>query len=186
MQYLECHLKQWAERDLDGLIKKGHTIQHRLTRKYNQPKSSEQRARTFAKLMIESKVRAALRLIDDDNNGGPLELDRLIECEGSNAKTVREILLKKHPSKKPSKQSSIITVVPEIADLHPVLFDRIDGALIHSTALKMTGAAGPSGLDAIAWKRLCSSFKSVSDELCDTLASLARRICSSFVDPKGL
>ena len=41
----------------------------------------------------------------------------------------------------------------------------------------MDGAAGPSGLDAAAWKRLRTSFKAASSELCDT---------TSFVDPKGL
>ena len=32
-------------------------------------------------------------------------------------------------------------------ELHPVLFDQIDGTLIRSTVQKMDGAAGPSGLD---------------------------------------
>ena len=50
----------------------------------------------------------------------------------------------------------------------------------------MDGAAGPSGLDAAAWKRLCTSFKTASADLCDSLASTAKRICSCYVDPKGL
>ena len=50
----------------------------------------------------------------------------------------------------------------------------------------MDGAAGPSGLDAAAWKRLCTSFKSASTELCDTLAAVARRLSTCFVDPSGL
>lgn len=131
-------------------------------------------------------MRAALRLIADDSNGGPLRLDSVIDCESSNFEMVREVLLKKHPPKQPPKQSSIIAAVPEITGPHPVLFDRIDGPLIRSTALRVDGAAGPSGLGAAAWKRLCTSFKSASAELCDSLASLARRICSCFVDPKGL
>ena len=36
------------------------------------------------------------------------------------------------------------------------------------------------------WRRLCTSFKSASDDLCHSLALLARRLCVSFVDPKGL
>ena len=50
----------------------------------------------------------------------------------------------------------------------------------------MDGASGPSGLDAAAWKRLCTSFKTASTDLCEALASTARRICSSYVDPRGL
>ena len=33
---------------------------------------------------------------------------------------------------------------------------------------------------------MCTSFKSASTDLCDALASTARRICSCIVDPKGL
>ena len=56
---------------------------------------------------------------------------------------------------------------------HPVLFDKIDGLLIRSTVLRMDGAAGPSGLDAAAWKRMCTSFKSASTDLCKALAAIA-------------
>ena len=38
------------------------------------------------------------------------------------------------------------------------MFEVIDGKLIRSTVLKMDGAAGPSGLDATAWKRMCTSL----------------------------
>jgi len=67
-----------------------------------------------------------------------------------------------------------------------VLFDRIDGDAIQSTALKTDGAAGPSGLDAAAWRRLCTSFKSSSSELCDALAAAGGRICTTYVDPSSL
>ena len=50
----------------------------------------------------------------------------------------------------------------------------------------MDGAAGPSNLDAVAWKQLLTSFKSASTELCDTIASVAGRLSTSFVDPSRL
>ena len=50
----------------------------------------------------------------------------------------------------------------------------------------MDGAAGLSGLDATSWKRLCTSFKSASIDLCESLAATARRICTCYVDPRGL
>ena len=50
----------------------------------------------------------------------------------------------------------------------------------------MDGAAGPSGLDSSAWKRLCSSFSSLSMDLCNVLAALARKLGSSYVDPVSL
>ena len=57
---------------------------------------------------------------------------------------------------------------------------------MRTVVLKMDGAAGPSGIDAAGWKRLCTSFRTHSADLCDALASLAKRICTTYVDPKGL
>lgn len=52
--------------------------------------------------------------------------------------------------------------------------------------LRTTGAAGPSGLDAASWRRLCTSFKSTSNDLCHSLAITAQRLCTKFVDPSAI
>ena len=144
----------------------------------------------FAKLMMEGRVKAALRLISNDNNGGPLDVDSHVESGSSptTLETVREALLKKHPPKQPPKPSVIIFPGTHMHEPHPVLFETIDGPLIRRTILRMDGAAGPSGLYRCCclWKRLCTSFKAASADLCEALASVARCICSSYVDPSGL
>ncbi|CAB3988779.1 Hypothetical predicted protein, partial [Paramuricea clavata] len=53
-------------------------------------------------------------------------------------------------------------------------------------ALHTHGAAGPSGVDAYAWRRLCLSFKSASNSLCIALADIGRRIATTNVNPEGL
>ena len=70
--------------------------------------------------------------------------------------------------------------------VHPVIFDSIQAKTIRSAALHTNGAAGPSGIDARGWRRLCCSFKSASDDLCHSLALLTRRLCKEFVDPDGI
>ena len=62
----------------------------------------------------------------------------------------------------------------------------MDGDAIRQASLCTNGATGPSGLDALAWKRLCCSFKSAFNNLCTVLASVGRRIASTYVDPEGL
>ena len=99
----------------------------------------------------------------------------------SNPATVREVLKEKHPQRRQPKSSAIITA--QATEPHPILYDKIDGHLIHSIALKMDGSAGPSGLDVAAWKRLCTSYKIASTDLCNALASATRRICTELVDP---
>ena len=53
-------------------------------------------------------------------------------------------------------------------------------------ALKCSGAAGPSGLDASDWRRLCTGFQNKPLDLCNSLASVARRISTEFIDPSGI
>ena len=53
-------------------------------------------------------------------------------------------------------------------------------------ALRSSGSAGPSGMDAATLKCLRNSFKSSSNLLCDALASFARRLAFECVDPKGV
>ncbi len=72
----------------------------------------------------------------------------------------------------PATPDCIIDGIPP--DVHPVIFDSNDAALnIRSSA---------AGLDAYAWRRLCTSFKGASNSLCQSLALTARRLCSDFVD----
>ena len=181
--HLDHRLKLWTNGDFAALLAEGRTIQHHLNTSRNQSqRSSNQTAQAFAKLMMEGKVRAALRLISEDSSGGMLSLDSQVAPDSE--ETVREALMKKHPPAEPLTKSALLT--GEISEPHPILFDAIDGELIQSTALRTEGAAGPSGLDAAAWRRMCSSFKTCSTELCDALAAVARRICSSYVDPSSL
>ena len=58
--------------------------------------------------------------------------------------------------------------------------------LIANTALQTSGAAGLSGLDAYARRRLCTAFHSASTSLCQSLAEVAKRLCSALLDPMSL
>ena len=57
---------------------------------------------------------------------------------------------------------------------------------IRSASLRTTGAAGPSGLNATAWPRLCCSFKLASVALCSALAAVGHHVCTAAVHPDGL
>ena len=125
-------------------------------------------------MMMEGKVCATLRIVTDSNGGSILPLDKVIDVENNNVETVRGVLMKKHPHKQPPRPPSLIEPDSPPPEPHPVMFEVIDGQLIRSMILKMDGAAGPSCLDAAAWKRMCSSFKTASADLCESLANTAR------------
>ena len=66
------------------------------------------------------------------------------------------------------------------------VFDCLNGDLICRTVIRVEGSAGPSGVDALGWRRLCTSFRTASSDLCHSLASVARHISTSFIDPDTL
>jgi len=83
----------------------------------------------------------------------------------------------------------MILINPNITTLqsfHPIIFDCLDSSLLHCTTIRIEGSAGPSGVDALGWRHLCTSFQSASLDLCHSLASVARHISTLFIDPDAL
>ena len=94
--HLDRRLRMWASGDINTLMLECRTIQGQLTTRARNNETAS-KARTFAKLMMEGKVRAALRTITTTANGGVLSL----------TKEVREALIKKHLPKQ-----QMVPVVP--------------------------------------------------------------------------
>ena len=70
---------------------------------------------------------------------------------------------------------------PELPE--PVIFGAITAETIAKAAAKVKGAHGPSGGDAENWKRQLCSFGPASVSLCDSIAAVTRRLCTTFLDP---
>ena len=174
-------LKKWQDGDIDQLLHECHTIQSRLRSSKNDNQGGGKMAQSFEKLVAVGNIKAALRLITEHDHGGCLSLDA-IQPDG---RSVKDHLLDKHPPSKPVDPTAISDMPPATAP-HPIVFDQIDGPLIRSTVQQMSGSAGPSGLNAKEWKKLCSSFHRASDDLCQAIAKLTRRLCSTYVDPCGI
>ena len=118
-----------------------------------------------------------MAMLSDGHTGGLHSLN-----DGLNGKTIRDILKEKNPQAARLNCDNIIQ--GEV--LYPALFTGITRDIIKSAALNTQGAAGPSGIAADEWRRMCTSFKATSDALCDALASCAKRIASEYIDPASL
>ena len=150
------------------MLNEGHTIQNRcfkrtptISRSSSKHQSQPDLARKFAKLMFREKYGAASALLSEEKTSGVL---------GEN-----DALKSKHPSAQCLNQEAI----PPLPN--PVMFVRIDADSIRHAAKGTTGAAGPSGLDAHNWRRICT-FKEASDDLFHSLALLAHTLCTQVVD----
>ena len=179
---LQRRLSLWEKGDIAELLKEGRAIQwsiwgSRLPRNGN---DDVRVARKFSSLMMEGKVRAALQLLNKETEVGPLRLEDVM---GESGRTVRDILKDKHPHLEPPNALLSMTANH---DFHPFLFDSITPEAIRKSALMTEGSAGPSGMDALCWRRLCTAFEEKSNDLCSAIAAFAKRICTSYVDPLSL
>ena len=70
-------------------------------------------------------------------------------------------------------------------DIPDLVYQKINGELVREAALRTKGSGGPSGVDANGFKRnwACKSFKRSSINLCESIATLTRRLCTEFGDP---
>ena len=111
--------------------------------------------------------------------GRILNLNDPAHCDNPIPPTIREILISK-----PAHPNCILDEEPQKA--HPVIFESLDTNGVCSAALRVNGVAGPSGLDAHEWRHLHTCHKGASRELCACLATIARRICSFYIDPSSI
>ena len=115
-------------------------------------------AHTFSKLMFQGKISAANDLLATGSKGGVLKAGDIVDLDDQGEKFVLDILRSKHPSTSPAPAQAFKFGSATPSPVHPVIFEQIAASMIPSAALNTKGAAGPSGLDAYCWRRLCSAF----------------------------
>ena len=162
-------LKLWREGDFEKLMVEGRTLQRYLKKSPTYPStfnhSSEKSALQFANKIFNGNLRDALRLLSDEDRGGVLNTSDMISNDDTTV-TVLDVLKNKHPQGKAAPRDALV--------------------FFRSTALRTSGSAGPSGLDAKTWRSMCTSYGKESDDLCHSLVLMARLLASSLVDPGGL
>ena len=134
--------------------------------------------------MTQGKVKAALRLLSDKEKGTQLQLDIQI-CHENNSLPPLYVM----SSSRNILNLQIQRLISQSSTLpipHPVICDTPNGTTIHNAAVCTTGSAGPTGVDAKRWRHLCTSFQSASANLCARLASVARKLFTTYVDPQSI
>ncbi len=181
---LKRRLKVWKAGNIEDLLRECRAIQQHLQAQSAAHKHDDNVLRGFTRMMLLGNVRGALRVLSSSKSGGVLPLSSVVDSNGT---TVKDVLREKHP---PAAEVSLDALVDEdyvsSATFHPVLFEKITASVIRNAALRTEGSAGPSGIDASGWRRLCTSFHGASNSLCNSLASMTRRLCTDYVDPSSL
>ena len=170
----ECLTKRlalWKDGQIDKLLREGRMIQARI----GKSKKSEppDRAKIFAKLVMEGQINSAMRSLSEEGNGGVLPLSDDVMLQ----------LRQKHPEAEEAKIGTLLR--GPVQEVIESLFIPINGQMVREAALRTKGSGGPSGVDANGFKRTlaCKSFKKSSTALCEALATLTKTLCTEFVDP---
>ena len=149
----ECLTKRlalWKEGEIESLLREGRAIQNRIrkTKRANPP----DKAKIFAKLVMQGQINSALRFLSDDDYGGVLTL----------TDDVMRQLHEKHPEAQDAKLGSIL--FGPVEEVHDSLYQQINGEMIREAALRTKESGGPSSVDANGFKRIltCKSFKKSS------------------------
>ena len=125
---------------------------------------------------MEGQINSAPRYLSADDSGGVLPLTDDV---------VRQ-LREKHTDAQRAKRSKLGSLLfGPVEDIPDSVYQEIKGELVREAALRTEGSGGPSGVDANGFKRIlaCKSFKRSSINLCESIATLTRRLCTEFVDP---
>ena len=167
-------LEAWRAGRFEELLEEGRAIQVRLPTTQN----NTGWRKGFVRLMLSGRSSAAMRLLRKGSYNGVLKLDECIEDE-----KVRDILRQKHPSPTAANEEFIESAPLPGSQLgHSVLFEGIDSETITKAVMATHGSAGPSGLDANAWRQLLTGYRP-SQQLAEAIAGFARRISTELVDP---
>ena len=181
VEALERRLRAWRKGDIQGFMMECRTIQQHLKPiRKGDFQESEQNARIFSKLVLEGKVHSAMRFLSEKQGGGVLDLDDCVDDHGR--RTVLDLLEEKHPTARPADADALITTTEAPPEVHPILFQQqLTGMQIRRAALRTQGSAGPFGVDAVGWRRMCTGFNRESTDLCKAIAAVGRRLSTDLV-----
>ena len=169
---VQQRIDSWNSGKLQDLVKESQYLQSHLQNQSHQPQHS---AKIFARLMMQGKVHAALRVVSGSQGGVAKPSDEVLRK-----------LKEKHPPAAPTDHTVILP--GDFEKVPDSVWEKIDGHMIRSIALNSKGAGGWSGLDSDDMRQLlCSkNYGKISESFCDAVADMTKRLCRVFVDPESL
>ena len=164
---IERRLALWRQGDLNMLMKEIRFIQDRFVNS-KRARSVEDISRTFPKLVFQGKLMAAIKLLDKESSSGLLNLSDEVLAQ----------LKEKHPVPAEIEEECLLHGPVDLVAPGIKLFDLINEQRIFDSALKTTGSAGPSRMDAELYRRLlCSkNFAAEGKTLREEIATLTRNL----------
>jgi hypothetical protein len=140
---ITTRLDAWEASKHDMLVQDAERTALAQLARVRGTETPEQRAKTFARLVLQGKLRTAVRWVTDREKGGVLFPDDLDKKTGDR---VIDALKAKHPDARVPDASELedYEEVPDLVDLD------ITAEVVEKVARRLSGSAGPGGTDAQA------------------------------------
>ena len=161
----------WDDGNISELLYESTTIQERLSNG-NDEMNIVKISSKFKDLMQKGNVNGALKLLTNNMSNGILPL----------TDETLQLLHAKHPESKEATPDVLLQ--GPIQQVHQVVYDDIDEALVMKAAMKTKGGSGPSGLDADGWRRILvsNSFGNCASNLWKAVAKFIKKLCAKQIE----
>ena len=172
---VERRLALWRQGDLNMPKQEIRFIQDRFVNS-ERSRSFEDISKTFAKLVFQGKLTAAIKLLDKESSSAFLNLSEEVLAQ----------LKERHPL--PAEIEEECLLHGPVDPVPPGIYDLISEQSIFDSALKTKVSAGPSGMDAELYRRiLCSkNFAAEGKTLREEIATLTRNLLKFNYHPSLL
>ena len=94
---IEGRLRDWREKKYDMLVQDTVRTSLSLIQDIKGGMTEEQIGKRFTKMVLEGKIRQAVRFVTERRQGGALSADDRVKGKDGTESTVLEVLLSKHP-----------------------------------------------------------------------------------------
>ncbi|CEM26622.1 unnamed protein product [Vitrella brassicaformis CCMP3155] len=168
-------LEMWQEGQVEELVCEAERLDQQFPT--TQPRLDDASVyRIFNKLMLEGKVRAAVRFVNERGGGGVLHPSAQAEKRPPGV-TVLDVLREKHP---PQQQPHEEAFLP-CDNLPPLIDVDITDSTVERAARSLSGSAGPTGGDANFWQTFLLRYDAKSGRLRTAVASLISTLANTIV-----
>ena len=150
----------------------------------NLPRSSgkmteDKEAKIFSNLVLQRRLREAVRFITDRQGGGVMGPDEPADGD-PNGRSVFEILLQKHPEQRVPLEEDFLECdvlrIPHLVDI------EVTSSHVEQAAKKISGSAGISGFDSFQLQQVLLKHGQHSQNLRLAFAKMTQKMANKILD----
>ena len=171
---LKRRMTMWDNGQFDELIKEAEQCDRKLSQSSGKM-NVDQEAKVFSSLIMQGKLREAVRFITDRQGGGVMSPEQ--DAGKPAGKSVFEVLLSKHPEQRIPEENDFL----ECAELPPLINVDLTSAHVEQAARKLSGGAGISGFDSYQLQRILLRYGNQSEKLRDSFARATEKQANSIL-----